>query len=218
MSRERPFGPEVHSSGAWTSREAYLLALVCLLAGGALGYLLRGSSSPVPAAASVAASSPATSAPATQNSALNLQPLETTAAPLEAALKTDPKNADLLIQLGNLYYDHQSYSQAIGYYRRALELRPNDVNVRTDMGTAYWYSGNAQQAVSEYKKSLALDPKHAQTLFNLGVVYKDGLKNPALALATWEKLLSLYPQHADRARIESLMASARQEKALAALP
>ncbi|MBI3670691.1 MAG: tetratricopeptide repeat protein, partial [Acidobacteria bacterium] len=159
------------SGGTWTSREAYLLALVCLMLGLVVGYMFRGSAA-VPGAVPVttagvtppAGASPAPSAPPTAES---LQPL---AAPLLAALKADPKNADTLVQLGNLYYDNHVYPQAIEYYTRALELRPNDPNVRTDLGTAFWYSGFAEKAVAEYQKSLAANPTHANTLFNVGVV------------------------------------------------
>jgi tetratricopeptide (TPR) repeat protein len=192
----------------WSAREAYLLAMVCLLAGLAMGYLLRGSS-PVPVAS--AASGPAASpvAPAGNPAALagdaNIQ-----AAPLKMALANDPKNFALLVQLGNLYYDKQVFAPAIEYYRRALELQPNDINVRTDLGTAYWYSGFPQNAIAEYKKSLQVDPGHAQTLFNMGVVYKDGLKDSAAAVETWEKLLRLHPDHPDRQRILGMIAEAKK--------
>src|SRR5574337_1795710 len=190
------------SGGTWTNREAYLLAMVCLISGLLLGYLFRGSS-PVPSSVPVTAgapmpatgASPGAAAPVTAES---LQPL---AAPLLAALKADPKNVETMVQLGNLYYDHRVYPQAIEYYTRALELRPNDVSVRTDLGTAFWYSGFPDRAVAEYKKSLAVDPTHANTLFNLGVVLKEGLRDSAGAIAAWEKLLKANPQHPEKQRI-----------------
>ena len=46
-------------SGTWSNREAYLLAIVCLLVGAALGYFFRGSASSVPMAATQSASMPA---------------------------------------------------------------------------------------------------------------------------------------------------------------
>lgn len=197
-------------TGTWTSREAYLLAAVCLLVGLALGYMIRGSSAPV---ATTATSMPAGSpAPSAANPATSVGDLESMAAPLKVALDADPKNVDLLVQLGNLYYDKQVFAPAIEYYRRALALRPNIVNVRTDLGTAYWYSGFPDKAIAEYRKSLAVDPAHPQTLFNMGVVYKDGLKDPASAIATWEKLLKLHPEHPDRQRVLNMIEEARRQK------
>jgi cytochrome c-type biogenesis protein CcmH/NrfG len=195
-------------STGWTAREAYLLAIICLLAGLAMGYFLRGTSAPTVSAAdnpSAPVAAPAASA-ATTGGDVDLQ-----AAPLKMALTTDPKNVDLLVQLGNLYYDKHVFSTAIEYYGRALEVKPNDVNVRTDLGTAYWYSGSPQRAIAEYKQSLKVDPGHAQTLFNMGVVYRDGMKDPAAAAATWEKLLKLHPDHPDRVRIQGMIDDAKKQ-------
>jgi tetratricopeptide (TPR) repeat protein len=197
-------------SGQWTSREAYLLALACLMGGILIGYVFRGPAAPtlqgVAAGGVNAAPAPNAKSPATVQ---DLQPL---AAPLLAALKVDPKNADTLVQLGNLYFDHQTYPEAIEYYSRALEVRPKDVNVRTDLGTAYWYSGFPERAAAEYEKSLAVDPRHTNTLFNLGVVRLEGLKDPAGAIAALEKLLEVNPAAAQRNRALELMARARAQK------
>ena len=205
-------------NGTWSSREAYLLGLVCLMAGLLIGYLFRGSSAPLatggPSATAPAGQTgmpapagmpPAANAPATAES---LQPL---AAPMLAALRVDPKNADNLVQLGNLYYDHQVYPRAIEYYTRALELRPNDANVRTDLGTAYWYSNLPQQAVKEYEKSLAINPSHPNTLFNLGIVRSQGLNDPARAIDAWEKLLKTNPDYPEKQRVLNLIAQAKTQ-------
>lgn len=194
-------------SGQWTSREAYLLALVCLLSGLVLGYLFRGSSPPPSTTLAAQPSAPAPGG-GPMPSAQDLNPI---AAPLLAALKVDPNNVETLVQLGNLYFDHRVYPEAIEYYSRALELRPSDVNARTDLGTAFWYSGFADKAVAEYEKSLALDPNHQNTLFNLGVVRLEGLKDPAGAIASWEKLLQLNPPDPQRQKAMELMARARQQ-------
>ncbi len=197
------------ANGTWTNREAYLLALVCLTAGLLVGYIFRGSA---PARVTVGATSPAASAlaaPGAMPTAESLQPL---AAPLLTALKVDPKNFDTLVQLGNLYYDHHIYPQAIEYYTRALEIRPNGVNVRTDLGTAFWYSGFPEKAVAEYEKSLAVDPAHANTLFNLGVVRSEGLKDSAGATSAWERLLESNPQYPEKQRVLDLIEKARSQK------
>lgn len=194
--------------GYWSSREAYLLALVCLLSGLVMGYLFHGSSAPAPATVAAAQGS----APAAQGmpTANDLNPL---AAPLLAALKTDPNNHEVLVQLGNLYYDHQVFAEAIDYYSRALAIRPNDVNVRTDLGTAFWYSGFPEKAVAEYEKSLAVDPKHMNSLFNMGVVRLEGLKDAPGAITSFERLLALNPPPPQRARAVELLARARQQQA-----
>lgn len=196
------------TDGLWTSREVYLLALVCLLSGLVMGYLFHGSSAPAPA--TVAAAQPSAAGQQAMPTASDLSPL---AAPMLEALKRDPNNFDALVQLGNLYYDHHIFPEAIDYYTRALALRPNEVNVRTDLGTAFWYAGFPEKAVAEYEKSLAVDATHVNTLFNMGVVRMEGLKDAQGAAAAFEKLLrqNLAPQQ--RARAEEMLARARQQGA-----
>lgn len=198
------------SGGTWTNREVYLLALVCLIAGLLVGYILRGSSLEPGSSGGIAPTgSAAPSSPAATSTAESLQPL---AEPLLAALKVDPKNVDTLVQLGNLYYDHHIYPQAIEYYTRALEVRPNEVNVRTDLGTALWYSGSPEKAIVEYQKSLALDPSHANTLFNLGIVRSEGLRDYAGAIAAWEQLLKANPEYPQRQHVLDLIEKARGQR------
>jgi cytochrome c-type biogenesis protein CcmH/NrfG len=198
--------------GTWSNREAYLLALVCLTVGLVAGYILHGSAPIAPMSASLASSGPGGAAPSTSGSMPSAESLQPLAAPLLVALKTDPKNFDTLTQLGNLYYDHQIYPEAIEYYTRALEVRPNQVNVRTDLGTAFWYSGFPQKAVAEYEKSLATEPTHPNTLFNLAIVQSEGLKDYGAAIATWEKLLKTNPQYPEKQRVLDLIEKARKQK------
>ncbi|HXZ26428.1 MAG TPA: tetratricopeptide repeat protein [Terriglobales bacterium] len=192
----------------WTNAQVYVLALVCLLSGLLLGYLFRGSSPAQPAPSTVAAAG----TPAGTPDMPSADALSAMAAPQLAKLKSDPSDADALIQLGNLYYDHQAFEKAIQYYAQALEVRPNDVNVRSDMATAYWYLGKPESAVKEYEKALQIDPKHANTLFNLGVVKWQGLKDPKGAIALWKKLLELNPDYPDRQKVEVLIKHAQSGK------
>ena len=200
---------EAAPAAGWSSREAYLLAMVCLMAGLVMGYLFASSSAPVPVVTAGVQAAATAAAPGT-NAMPTAEALAPMAAPLLAALKVDGKNAGTLIHLGNLYFDHQVYAEAIEFYTRALEVRPKEVNVRTDLGTAYWYGGFPEKAVQEYEKSLAIDPTHANTLFNMGVVQLEGMKNPRRAIAAWEKLLATNPQAPQRQRAMELMAKARE--------
>ncbi len=202
--------PRANAGGKnWTTREAYLLAMVCLAVGVIAGYLLHGPGTPNPAVpASTRASNPPASQPApVAASVASLQPV---LQPMLDALKVDPKNFDTLVSVGNTYYDHQLYDEAVKYYEPALEVRPNDINVRTDLGTSYYYLGQPQKAIAEFQKSLALNPTHANTLFNMGVVKKDGLHDNAGAISAWEKLLKTNPNYPNRQRVQDLIDQAKK--------
>lgn len=190
----------------WSTREAYLLALVCLFMGLIVGYVFRGSPAQGPAVATPAVAAAPQQMPASPES------LNVVAAPLLDALKANPKDAETLAKLGNLYFDHQFYSESVKYYQQALELRPNDADVRTDMGTAYFYMGFADRAVAEFEKSLQADPKHLNSLFNLGIVRSQGLKDYAGAVQAWERLLQVSPDHPQKEKIRQLIAEAKSQK------
>ena len=198
----------------WTSVQAYVLAVICLLVGIAGGWFIRGSQSPteaatVPAGTSAVAS-PGAEASAQPTPAQMQKMADTQAAPLIEKLKTDPNNADLLQSIGNVYYDAQLFPAAIDYYHRALKVQPANTGVRTDMATAYWYTGDADTAIAEFQKSLTYDPNKANTLFNLGIVEWQGKMDIDKATATWQKLLDTNPNYDGKDKVLELMAQAKK--------
>ena len=200
----------------WTSVQAYVLAVICLLVGIAGGWFIRGSQSPAAAAPeTMSASAPAmgntnAAAASTPTPAEMQKMAETQAGPLIEKLKADPNNAGLLENIGNVYYDAQQYPTAIDYYQRALKIEPANTGVRTDMATAYWYNGNADTAIAEFQKSLSYEPNKANTLFNLGIVEWQGKMDIDKATATWQKLLDTNPNYEGKDKVLELMAQVKK--------
>jgi tetratricopeptide (TPR) repeat protein len=193
----------------WTAREAYLLAMVTLFVGLIAGYLFHGSSSP-----SIATAAPAQSgstAPAVPDSLQSPEQLKVMIQPMLDAARVNPVDPKPLVEIGNAYYDHKFYPEAIQYYQKALALKPDDINVRTDMGTAMFYSGSPKEAIAEFEKSLKLDPNHAQTLFNMGVVKSQGLNDRKGAIAAWQHLLDTNPNYPDRQKVLDMMQKAKAQ-------
>jgi tetratricopeptide (TPR) repeat protein len=203
------------SAEQWTSVQAYVLAVICLLVGIAGGWFIRGSQSPAAAATETGnASAPAmgsANAGAQTPTPADMQKMaDTQAGPLIEKLKADPNNAGLLENIGNIYYDAQQYPTAIDYYQRALKVEPTNTGVRTDMATAYWYTGNADTAIAEFQKSLSYEPNKANTLFNLGIVEWQGKMDIDKAVATWQKLLDTNPNYEAKDKVLELMAQAKK--------
>jgi len=196
----------------WTSVQAYVLAVICLLVGIASGWFIRGSQSPAAAATQTASAA----APVIENANAAQSPVQmqkmadTQAGPLIEKLKADPTNAGLLENVGNVYYDAQLFPTAIDYYQRALKVEPANTGVRTDMATAYWYTGNADKAIAEFQKSLSYEPNKANTLFNLGVVEWQGKMDVDKATATWQKLLDTNPNYEGKDKVLELIAQAKK--------
>ena len=198
----------------WTARQAYILALITLVVGIGVGWLLHSSYTDTPTVAANTQSAPNSGSfqapsivPTTGR--LSLDDINKAAAPLLMQLQQRPNDANLLASIGNLYYDSQAYPQAIEYYRKSLNIVPTNPDVRTDMGTAMWYGGDADGALKEFAASLTYNPTHNGTLFNRGVVLMQGKHDAKDAVASWQKLLQANPNYSDRPKVEQLIAQAQ---------
>lgn len=201
--------------GQWTGRQAYVLSVICLLVGVAIGYLVRGSTPSNIALTQVRASSteslPASMVGGQQPSVGELRQMaDAQAQPLLKQLESDPRNSTLLYQIGNLYYDAQQYPEAVKYYENSLQIDPRATDVRTDMATAYHLMGKSDRAIQEYDAVLKIDGKHANALFNEGMVKWQDKMDLKGAIASWKRLLDAHPDYAQRDRVEKLIAQAEQ--------
>jgi cytochrome c-type biogenesis protein CcmH/NrfG len=206
----------------WTSTQAYVMAIICLLVGVAGGYLLRGSgngSAPAPETATAAPANTPGGMPGGMGQQVTPEQLkqmaDKQAEPMLAQLKNEPNNAVLLANIGNVYYDAQLYRDATNYYEQALKVDPKNAGVRTDMGTAYFYLGDIDRALTEYDSALKSDPKHGQTLYNIGMVKWQGKGDVKGAVEAWEKLIKDIPDYPDRAKIEQLISRAKEHSNMA---
>lgn len=114
---------------------------------------------------------------------------------LRAAVEKNPKDADALTRLGNVFQDAGKFQEAVGFYQRVLEIRPQDVNVRTDMGICMRETGKPDDALREFKRSVEIDPNHWQTWLNIAIVSlfdKNDARTAASALARVEALNPSY--------------------------
>ncbi len=112
---------------------------------------------------------------------------------LESVAGQNPNDAQPRVQLGNLYFDAEQYSQAITWYEQALKLNTKDPNVSTDLGVAYYYTNQPDRALSQFDASLAIDPGHTKTLLNVGIVRAFGKQDLAGAAKAWEQVVALSP-------------------------
>ena len=203
------------SNSALNGTQACILAAVCLVLGVALGYLFRGSASPV-ATTAAAASSAEGSAAQGQPGQPQLTPEQQKAmadqavAPLLATLKSNPDDFNTLAQVANLYYDGKQYPDAVKYYQLAIKVQPTNSDVLTDLGTSLWYTGDADGAIAEFQKALKYRPDHPGTLFNLGVVRWQGKLDPKGAIEAWEQLLKLNPNYPQKQEVRDFIDRARQ--------
>ena len=94
---------------------------------------------------------------------------------LEALVRTDPKNHDAWVSLGNLYFDTHQAQRAVDAYGKALALKPNDPNVLTDQGGMY-------RELTQFDKAIANFQKASQLKEYFTEAYKPKKKGDALSL------------------------------------
>ena len=212
-------------SATWPAWQVSVMAAVSLVVGVLVGYLARGSA-PVATASSNAAVANTAQPAATADSAPQKMPsledmkrmADKQAEPLLAKLKTDPNNAELLNQIGNLYRMTHQFQDAASYYNKALAINPKNVGARTDLASCMFYQGDIDGAIAQLQKSLTYDPKHAGTLLNLGVVRWKGKGDAAGAIASWNTLLKYYPDFDNKEVVEQLIAEAKSKPAKKLVP
>jgi cytochrome c-type biogenesis protein CcmH/NrfG len=216
------------ATSEWHVKQVYALAVVCLVIGVAVGYLFRGSRSPAPPANAVQAAVPS-GVPAgmgnpgavNPNAGMGNQPptldqmkhmADKKAEPVLAKLNDDPKNADLMIEVGRIYLSTHQFKDAADYFAKSLEVKPKNTEIRTELASCLYYSGDVDGALQQLVKATADDPKDANSLFNLGMIRWRSKKDSKGALSAWAQLLKSNPQlePAKKAQVEKLMAAVRQ--------
>lgn len=92
---------------------------------------------------------------------------------LKRANQLKPDSREVIVHLGNAYFDTGKYEEAEKWYTSALTRKADDVNVRTDLGLTFIFRDKPDydRAIQEFQRSLELDPNHPQTLQNLTVAY-----------------------------------------------
>lgn len=98
----------------------------------------------------------------------------------------DAADYDVIVGLGNTYYDigyfgkdNASFERSREFYNKALAKRPDDKEVRTDLGLTYFLQEppDYTTAIVEFEKSLAIDPKHEKTLAFAALAMKNQNKD-----------------------------------------
>ncbi|HEV7498734.1 MAG TPA: tetratricopeptide repeat protein [Vicinamibacteria bacterium] len=111
---------------------------------------------------------------------------------LENLAVREKQNAQVRIELGNLYMDHAQYDDASRWYKEALALKPEDNDVRVDLGASLLNLGRVPDALAEFDQALQKDPAHKKAAFNKGLALMQAGRAKE-AVAVWDGLLKRYP-------------------------
>jgi len=184
--------------------ESIVFAVAGTFFGLIVGWLI-GTQQVTPArlAAVPAPAAQAAAAPAPTPQAQPPRPLDDTQVrTLTAQAEKNPADAAVRIELGNMFFDAERYTDAATWYEAALKVNPKDPDVSTDLGVSYHYLNQPDRALAQFDQSLKINPKHAKTMLNQGIVRAYGKQDLPGAVAAWEKLIDVAPSspEADIAR------------------
>jgi cytochrome c-type biogenesis protein CcmH/NrfG len=171
--------------------DSIAFALSGILFGVIVGWILGSQQATQP---TTAAAGPPAAATAPAEGRQPAPPLdETRLKTLVASAGSEPTNPAPRVQLGNLYFDAERYTDAVQWYEDALRLNPKDANVSTDLGVAYYYTNEPDKAIGQFEQSLKVDPAHTKTMLNMGIVKAFGKQDLAGASAAWQQVIATAP-------------------------
>jgi tetratricopeptide (TPR) repeat protein len=176
--------------------ESLVFAVAGAFLGLVVGWVIGSQQAAVPRTTAAPAAAVSADAAPAQGAAAAPAPRaldEAQADALRASAEKAPKDAQVRIQLGNLYFDAERYQDAATWYEAALALEPANANLSTDLGVSYYYLNQPDRALEQFDRSLRLDPNHAKTMLNQGIVKAFGKQDLPGAVAAWEKLIRVAP-------------------------
>lgn len=89
---------------------------------------------------------------------------------IDAQLKAEPNNFDLLLQLAHLKNDSGFKEEAITLYTKYLEKFPDNADVLVDRGVCYYELQQYDEAISSMEKAIKINSSHQIANMNLGIV------------------------------------------------
>lgn len=195
----------------WSTTQAYIIAVCCLLLGAAVGYLLRSSGTPVAAKPSAAPAAEAQAPGAAQQPTPEQMKhmADKQVEPLLAKLQDSPNDPELLTQIAASYYAAHQFGVAASYYERLVAAKPTAKSL-TSLGNAYYYAQDPEKALAIFQRAVALEPGFPDALFNIGMIKWQAQGDPKGAVEAWQKLLKANPNHPRRQQVEEMIAKAKQ--------
>jgi cytochrome c-type biogenesis protein CcmH len=130
---------------------------------------------------------------------------------MEAQLKAEPENSQLLFSLGHTYISANRYDDAVNAFDKAMVLVGTHAELLGPKATALYYKANQRmtpQVQTIVDQSLALDPEDPSTLLLVGM---DAFFNAHYdkSIEAWQTILDSERSDVDRSAIINAIESAK---------
>ena len=117
-------------------------------------------------------------------------------ASLDAAVKSDPKNVDYLVDRAGALSQLDDDDKAAADYDNAIKLDPKSAYAFSERGRFHLGRGEYDAAIADFDKTLELDPKYDSSIFNRALAFQD-LQQYDRAIREYDRYLALDPNDAD---------------------
>ena len=107
---------------------------------------------------------------------------------LEAQVKGQRNNADLRLDLGNLYGKIHHTKKARYWYEEAIRMEPDNAEAYLHLGRTFSSESYWDEAAEKFKQALAINPRMVPALVHLASYYSAIKRNPKQADVICKKL------------------------------
>jgi tetratricopeptide (TPR) repeat protein len=117
---------------------------------------------------------------------------------LESAQEANPQDGLAPYYLGNFWYAHRRYEEAISCWEKSVELNGSFAIANRNLGLAYFNKRHdASKALAYFERAFALNPQDARVFFELDQLYRRLNRSPAERATSLQKHLDLVEQRDD---------------------
>ena len=115
-------------------------------------------------------------------------------AELEAMLKEKPGDVDLLVTLGDAYFEVKQFGKAADRYKSAIKADPAQSELYNDIGLALHYVGNSAEGIKYIEEGIKQNPYQQRIWLTKGFILAYGMGDLDAAKEAWEKTRALDPE------------------------
>ncbi|MBN2012351.1 tetratricopeptide repeat protein [candidate division KSB1 bacterium] len=97
-------------------------------------------------------------------------------------LEIDPKDTEVMLRAGSIYYDEKKYDECIDMMNKILAIEPDNIEAISQKAFSYDSMGKTDEAFATYNDVLEKQPNNPDIIFNLGRLlflqkkYEDAIK------------------------------------------
>lgn len=113
---------------------------------------------------------------------------------LQARLKANPRDAEILLQLADAHFDLKQFEEAANYYIKVSELKPENADIYNDIGLSLHYLGKSPEGLKYIDRGIQKNPYHQRIWLTKGFILAYGMGDMDGAKQAWEKTKALNPE------------------------